>query len=91
MSLSERDERRGFHVCPYCGGWAANGTTCPRSVECPSCHAAPGSPCKRPSGHRAARLHTPRVELAERSGEIATAEGFEHRRMASLLDEGAAS
>jgi hypothetical protein len=33
------------------------GTTCPRSVECPLCHAGPGSPCRRPSGHRASRLH----------------------------------
>jgi hypothetical protein len=23
----------------------------PRAVQCPTCHAKPGSPCRRPSGH----------------------------------------
>jgi hypothetical protein len=52
-------------TCEWCGGEADPATTCPRSVECPLCHAGPGHPCKRPSGHRAAQLHAPRIELAE--------------------------
>jgi hypothetical protein len=36
-----------------------------RAVACPSCHAPAGSPCKRPSGHRAMNPHAPRVRAAE--------------------------
>jgi hypothetical protein len=52
-------------TCEWCGGEADPRTTCPRSIECPHCHAGPGSPCRRPSGHRASRLHAARIELAE--------------------------
>lgn len=51
--------------CEWCGGDADPNTVCPKSIECPDCHAQPGSPCKRPSGHKAARLHMARVEKAE--------------------------
>ena len=40
-------------------------STCPWAVDCPTCNAAPGLPCRRPSGHVAARMHRSRVELAE--------------------------
>lgn len=51
--------------CEWCGSEADVTTTCPRSIECPDCKAPPGSPCKRPSGHRAAQLHAARVRTAE--------------------------
>lgn len=51
--------------CLYCGAEADVTTTCPRAVECPDCGAKPGSPCVRPSGHRADELHKARVKLAE--------------------------
>lgn len=54
-----------LELCPYCGGEAAQGTTCPRALECPHCGAGAGAPCRRPSGHRAEFLHAARVELAE--------------------------
>lgn len=41
------------------------GSTCPRSQPCPTCTAAPGEPCRRPSGHRADVLHAARIQLAE--------------------------
>ena len=50
--------------CEWCGGEDAVGT-CPRAVTCPTCQSGPGSPCYRPSGHRAARLHATRIALAE--------------------------
>jgi hypothetical protein len=53
--------------CTWCGGTADPRTTCPRAVICPTCGAAPGDSCKRPSGHRAAELHAARVYLAEAS------------------------
>lgn len=59
-------------ACQWCGGEDAAGT-CPKSLECPSCHAAPGSSCKRPSGHRASRLHAERVAAAERADRDALA------------------
>jgi hypothetical protein len=52
-------------VCPHCGGLADPTTTCPRALECPVCHAAPGASCKRPSGHRAPVLHQERIDTAE--------------------------
>lgn len=52
-------------ACRWCGGLADPSTTCPRSIECPHCHAGPGAPCKRPSGHRAAELHGDRIRAAE--------------------------
>lgn len=51
--------------CEWCGVDAIAGTTCPRAVTCPDCSAPPGSPCKRPSGHKAMTLHMSRVLLAE--------------------------
>lgn len=54
-------------TCPYCGGDAIAGTTCPKSIACPTCDAAPGASCRRPSGHRAAAMHAARVELAEQA------------------------
>jgi hypothetical protein len=50
--------------CEWCGSPAAEGT-CPRSILCPTCKAAPGAACKRPSGHRAAVLHRDRIRMAE--------------------------
>lgn len=51
-------------LCTWCGGEDAQGP-CPKSVTCPRCDAGPGSSCRRPSGHRAARLHSARIKLAE--------------------------
>lgn len=56
-------------VCTFCGGDAIVGTTCPKAIECPSCHAGAGESCKRPSGHRAAELHVARVAVAEMDSE----------------------
>jgi hypothetical protein len=54
-------------ACPWCGSTEWDGiTVCPRSQRCPTCKAKPGAPCKRPSGHTAARLHVDRVKVAER-------------------------
>lgn len=55
----------GPAACEWCGGEAAVGP-CPRSVQCPRCGAAAGSPCRSPSGHRRNFLHAARVALAER-------------------------
>lgn len=52
-------------VCRWCGGLVVEGSTCPKSIDCPVCHAAPGSACVRPSGHRADMMHAPRIGLAE--------------------------
>jgi hypothetical protein len=41
------------------------GLTCPWSITCPRCRAAPGQRCRRPSGHDAA-MHAERYLLAER-------------------------
>ncbi|PYO40131.1 MAG: hypothetical protein DMD33_18780 [Gemmatimonadetes bacterium] len=51
--------------CKTCGSYALAGTVCPRSLACPHCKAEPGSPCKRPSGHRAATIHAGRYHAAE--------------------------
>lgn len=53
-------------TCWWCDGEAIVGTTCPRSIACPTCGAKRGAPCVRPSGHRAAELHAARIEQAER-------------------------
>lgn len=52
-------------LCPHCGGDADPASTCPRAVACPHCGAAPGAPCRRPSGHRAMTLHADRWRHAE--------------------------
>jgi hypothetical protein len=50
-----------------CGcGPQARGT-CPHLTACPQCHAAPGAPCKRPSGHPAGAMHTERYRASERA------------------------
>ncbi|MBX0330091.1 hypothetical protein K2Z83_20700 [Oscillochloris sp. ZM17-4] len=36
-------------------------------VVCPTCHAAVGSHCKRPSGHEASDVHAERDRLAMRT------------------------
>lgn len=51
--------------CPWCRGDVVPGTTCPKSIPCPKCHAPAGSSCKRPSGHRAMTLHADRIREAE--------------------------
>lgn len=55
-------------VCHACG------ETWPRDpaleIECPDCRAPIGSPCKRPSGHRASRLHNARDAAAMAAGII---------------------
>jgi len=40
----------------------------PKDVECPTCYAKPGSPCKRPSGHTVfgGGFHVPRIKKAEK-------------------------
>lgn len=52
-------------TCHWCGGPADTESTCPKSIECPSCGAGPGESCHRPSGHRAATMHARRWQLAE--------------------------
>lgn len=56
-----------METCPWCGGEVPAGgftETCPRSVACPTCDSGPGSPCYRPSGHRAPQLHATRLDAA---------------------------
>lgn len=55
-----------LELCARCGVHVHKGTTCPKSIGCPVCKASPNAPCKRPSGHRAAEMHAPRYEAAER-------------------------
>ncbi len=50
--------------------------TCPHSIECPECHAAPWRRCKRPSGHDAAEMHEARYRATERA-DAARCPGFE--------------
>ena len=50
--------------CPHCGGRVDPRSTCPKSIECPTCGAAPYAHCKRPSGHKAA-MHHRRIARAE--------------------------
>jgi hypothetical protein len=51
--------------CKSCGGWAVYGSTCPKTIACPTCPAGYGQSCKRPSGHRAANVHASRCAAAE--------------------------
>lgn len=60
--LLDHDERA---LCVWCGGEAVIGTVCPKSLPCPTCKAAPGARCKRPSGHQATQLHAARIAAAE--------------------------
>jgi hypothetical protein len=61
-------------ACPYCGSLKGRGT-CPCSIECPACHAAPGARCKRPSGHPCT-MHTERYRVSEKA-DAAKCPGFE--------------
>jgi hypothetical protein len=51
--------------CTWCGAAEAAPGTCPKSIECPVCHAAPGQRCVRPSEHPAPELHAARWRRAE--------------------------
>jgi hypothetical protein len=53
-------------TCSLCGQeWPRD----PRlEVPCPSCRARIGSPCERPSGHRAAEIHIEREQKAVDEG-----------------------
>lgn len=53
-------------TCEFCGGQVVPGTTCPLSLPCPLCNAAPRQRCTRPSGHRADVMHAARWQRAER-------------------------
>ena len=72
MSRSE-PARRPSSLCG-CGPQARG--TCPHSVACPRCHAAPGARCKRPSGHPAGEMHAERYRASERA-DAARCPGFE--------------
>lgn len=61
-----RLESLPFTHCHWCHGEARDGTTCPHSIMCPACKAAPGKRCMRPSGHEASELHADRYHIAER-------------------------
>lgn len=60
----------GGQPCAWCGSESAVGV-CPKSIACQRCGAGPGSPCRRPSGHRAAELHADRIRQAEQGLEQA--------------------
>lgn len=50
--------------CVWCGADVSGDEgPCPRSFECPTCKAKPGSPCRRPSGHNCT-MHAGRLALA---------------------------
>jgi hypothetical protein len=63
-------------TCPWCAqdGWTI-GETCPRSLPCQQCQAAPGEGCLRPAGDDANHLHVVRVQAAERLDEAREADG----------------
>jgi hypothetical protein len=50
--------------CEWCGGTVDAWSVCPSSITFPECGARPGTPCVRPSGHRA-EMHAARVQSAE--------------------------
>jgi hypothetical protein len=50
--------------CAFCDGGDL-GDTCPASLICPTCKAAPRQRCHRPSGHTAEQWHTWRVRAAD--------------------------
>lgn len=54
--------------CPHCTT-STVGETCPQSLRCPSCEAAPGQACRRPSEHvlsaRFATWHRARTAAAD--------------------------
>jgi hypothetical protein len=67
-------------LCEWCGGIADVGATCPKSIACPDCHAAPGARCVRPSGHPTMELHHARVARAESTPATTRATGDEPDR-----------
>ena len=50
--------------CEFCEG-TTRGDTCFKAVVCPSCQAAPGRSCIRPSGHKASEIHADRIKAAQ--------------------------
>ena len=44
-------------------------------VACPACRAPEGSPCIRPSGHKASMIHVARDQAAVDAGKLARCEG----------------
>lgn len=57
---------RGRSLCAWCGAETTDGSICPWSLPCPECYVEPGHRCRRPSGHKAARMHARRYLEAER-------------------------
>lgn len=55
-------------TCVHCGNVETWDHDKSLDVPCPTCKAAIGHPCKRPSGHEAARLHSTRTKLAFETG-----------------------
>lgn len=49
----------------------------PRDFFCPDCHARRGSPCKRPSGHRAMDYHAARRQLVAAKAELLRASSLQ--------------
>lgn len=68
LELSLRHDG-GEERCKWCGGENTAGT-CPRALECPTCHAKPGARCSRPSEHSGPMIavHAARIEAAELDG-----------------------
>jgi len=76
---------RRREACPWCGGLALVGTTCPKGIECPRCGVPAGDSCRRPSGHRADVLHAARVALAEERDRRAALEALD--RLSGAADD----
>ncbi len=56
--------------CEWCGEeWKKHPATV---VPCPDCQAPAGSPCQRPSGHRASEPHVERERRAVEEGLLKT-------------------
>jgi hypothetical protein len=64
--------------CPHCPT-STVGETCPQSLHCPSCAAAPDKPCRRPSEHALgaafAGWHAKRTAAAELADDQRQAHG----------------
>lgn len=61
----DRRAPRRVAACAWCDAIVTDGSTCPRSLTCPACQAAPGHPCTRPNGHPADRLHAERITAVQ--------------------------
>lgn len=60
-------------TCDRCGqSWPRDPAL---EVECPTCRAAVGTWCKRPSGHKAMRLHSERDLAALAAGKMVKCPG----------------